>query len=69
MRTKKDIEYHASPYGKIATIPEGVSVHPATNIPDGGYWVLPWSGMDEKAESWRRNYGFHVRVDEVEHEN
>ena len=66
MRTKKQIDYRCMPYGHIATIPAGVSVIPATNHPQGGFWVFPWKDMDDKAKSWERNYGFHVTSDEVE---
>jgi hypothetical protein len=66
MRTKSQIEYKAAPYGRIATIPAGAQVIPATNLPQGGFWVEAWEGMTDKAESWGRNYGFHVTSDEVE---
>lgn len=66
MRTKSQIEYQAAPYGRIATIPAGTPVIPATNLPQGGFWVEPWEGMTDRAESWGRNYGFHVASDEVE---
>ena len=62
---KEDIEYKAAPYGYIATIPAGTPVVPADNLPDGGYWVSDWNDMDDKAESWMRNYGFHVGEEEV----
>lgn len=66
--TKKWIEYKSAPYGKITTIPAGVPVTPATNLPKGElplYWVSPWEGMSETAESWQRNYGFLVDANEV----
>lgn len=66
MKTKSQIKYKAAPYGHIATIPAGIPVRPATNLPEGGFWVEPWEGMTAKAESWCRNYGFHVASDEVE---
>jgi len=59
--TSKPIEYHAAPYGHIATIPKGSELIPADNLPQGGYWVLPWEGMTEEQESWERNYGFHLK--------
>ena len=62
---KEDISYKASPYGYIATIPKGTPVKPATNLPDGGYWAEDWEGMDEKASSWSRNYGFHLNEEDV----
>lgn len=65
-RTRKEIVYKEAPYGYIATIPAGVSVEPADNLPQGGYWVQPWEGMTEKEEAWHRNYGFHVDEDQVE---
>lgn len=66
MRTKEQIDYRCMPYGHIATIPAGTPVTPATNLPQGGFWVDNWDGMSDKAESWGRNYGFHVTTEEVE---
>ena len=63
--TKAWIDYQSAPYGKIAHIPAGIPVEPATNLPQGGYWVQPWKGMSEQAESWQRNYGFHVTEEQV----
>jgi hypothetical protein len=65
MITKEDISYRVSGYGFTALIPKGSRVIPATNLPQGGYWVEPWQGMSDEAESWERNYGFHVTEDEV----
>lgn len=64
--TNKDIEYEVAPYGFIANIPKGTSVIPATNLPEGGYWAEPWEGMNNKATSWERNYGFHVEDTDIE---
>lgn len=61
----KAFEYNAAPYGKIAYIPAGLAVVPATNLPQGGYWVADRTWADEKAESWQRNYGFHVTEEQV----
>ena len=69
MKTKKETEYRVMPYGKVATIPAGTPVVPAANLSDGGYWVLPWSGMDEATKSWHQNYGFRVTADEVTKED
>jgi len=66
MKTKAQIEYKAAPYGRITTIPAGTPVTPATNLPQGGFWVKAWQGMTEKAESWGSSYGFHVTSEEVE---
>lgn len=62
MVTKKDLEYNIASYGHIAVVPKGTKVIPATNLPgpDVGFWAEFWEGMSEKAESWKRNYGFHV---------
>ena len=65
MKTAFSIEYQSEPYGIIAVIPANQPVIPADNLPDGGYWVMPWQGMNDGARSWARNYGFHVRADEV----
>lgn len=60
------IDYQAAPYGKIAHIPAGVAVIPATNLPEKGkFWVSIWHGMTEQAESWQRNYGFLVDASQV----
>lgn len=66
--TIHEIEYKSFPYGRIATIPAGTPCIPASNLPgdDPGCWVERWEGMDEKAESWMRNYGFHVGSHEVQ---
>ena len=68
MRTKKEIRYKSAPYGHIAIIPKGTPVIPADNLPQGGYWAEPWSGMNEQEESWQRNYGFHLTDEEVEND-
>lgn len=65
METKKEIEYRVAPYGKVGTIPASTPVMPADNHPDGGFWVLPWPGMNELEKSWHHNYGFHVTAEEV----
>ena len=69
MKTKKETEYRVMPYGKVATIPAGTPVVPADNVPEGGYWVLPWRGMDEATKSRHQNYGFRVTADEVTKED
>ena len=70
MKTKKEIVYKLS-YGSEVTIPKGAPVIPADNLPaDNGagiaYWVEPWQGIDDSAESHARTYGFGVGVDDVE---
>lgn len=65
MQVKHKIPYASFPYGTIATIPAGTPVIPATNLPEGGYWVEPWDGMTAEQASWQRTYGFHVTDDEV----
>ena len=67
MKPKYKIPYAAFPYGTIATIPAGTPVVPATNLPEGGYWVdEEWDGMTDEQQSWMRNYGFLVTDEEVE---
>ena len=67
MKTKYKIPYAAFPYGTIATIPAGISVVPATDLPEGGYWVdEEWDGMTDEQQSWMRNYGFLLTDEEVE---
>jgi len=66
MKTKTNIIYKAMPYGLIATIPAGTPCIPASNLPKGGYWIAgPWPGISERAESWLRNYGFHIEEGEA----
>jgi len=64
--TKETITYHTGT--GIFSIPKGVPVTLATNLVllKQHYWVEPWEGMSAQAESWQRNYGFLVRMDEVE---
>ena len=68
MKTKREIEYHsynATP-SLVAVIPAGTSVIPATNLPSQmGYWAKNWEGMDSRAESWARNYGFFINPEDV----
>ena len=64
--TKRKIRYEAAFYGYITTIPKGTQVSPATNISNGGWWVESWPEMSEIAESWKRNYGFHLCDEEIE---
>lgn len=66
MKTKNEIHYHVAPYGLVTVIPKGTEVIPATNLPAGGHWVEAWEGMSDNAESWQRNYGFHVTDADVE---
>ena len=66
MKTKKEIIYHSTPYGKIATIPKGTPVKLAGNMPFISFWCEPWEGMTDEQESWLRNYGFLIDPDEVE---
>jgi hypothetical protein len=69
MKTRLPIEYHAAPYGYIVLIPAGTPVIPISNLPDEEgprYWAEPWPGMDERAESYQRNYGFVIESHEVE---
>ena len=67
MKTKYKIPYAAFPYRTIATIPAGTPVVPATNLPEGGYWVdEEWARMTAEPQSWMRNYGCLVTDEEVE---
>ena len=68
MKTNRDIEYTTQPHGVIATIPAGTKVRPAANLPDSEdlFWAEKWSGMDERAISWHRNYGFLIEQGDVE---
>ena len=69
MKTTHDIEYKSAPYAKtIAIIPAGTQVVLADNIPSEEplYWVEPWPGMSDIAESWLRGYGFLLESHEVE---
>lgn len=66
MQTKQAIEYR-KPWGVGSfTIPKGVKVNPASNLPNScGYWAESWDGMTEEEESHQRNYGFLVFPDEL----
>lgn len=65
--TNRPIEYRAAPYGTICTIPQGTSVIPATNLPEGDkFWAEPWEGMDDQVDAWFRTYGFLIDSDDVE---
>lgn len=67
LRTKKEIKQKVEPCGKTFTIPAHTPVIPATNLPQGGYWVEKWSDeLDDHTDSVLRNIGFHVTEDEVE---
>jgi hypothetical protein len=60
------IACYAAPYGHIATIPAGMPVIPATNLPEANrYWAEPWDNMTPAQESWERNYGFLLSQEEV----
>ena len=64
---KEDVEYRSPPYaGTIATIPKGTPCSYAQNLPDGGWWVEAWDGMNDFEESWHRNYGFLLSDEEVQ---
>ena len=69
MKTTKDFDYCAAPYGHIAIIPAGTSVQKANNLPekDGKpqYWSKGWRGMNKYQRSWKDNYGFLLTHDEV----
>lgn len=63
--TKAAFDYQSAPYGKIAYIPAGLPVIPASNLPQGGYWIAERTWANEQAQSWQRNYGFHVTEEQV----
>jgi hypothetical protein len=65
MKTPREIEYRAAPYGHVATIPKGTALFPATNLPEGGWWAGAWEGMTDQDMSWAANYGFHLTREEV----
>lgn len=65
MKTARPIEYMLPFTGPTITIPAGTLVVPADNLPDGGYWAESWKGMTDAEEGHARNYGFHIRDDEV----
>jgi hypothetical protein len=66
MKIKKDIQYHSTPYGFIATIPKGTSLIPATNLPNHKeeklFWAKEWQNMSDKEKSWMNNYGFLIKM-------
>jgi hypothetical protein len=61
VKTKRDEVF---PYGwgwDTVTIPAGTPVVRATNLPEGGWWVVI-DGLDltEEQESWGRVYGYFI---------
>ena len=65
MKTKSAIEYRSAPYYYTTTIPAGTPVTPASNLPQGGWWVGLWEGISDQDAAWQRNYGFLVTDEEV----
>lgn len=66
MKTKRDIDYDMDWCG-YAHIPAGTPVTPADNLPGiEKYWVEAWENMTETEESWLRNYGFLIRIEDVD---
>jgi len=75
MKTNKEISYGIAGFQTVI-IPKGTPVIPADNIPQNQenpdndysiqYWVKPWAGMSEEAESHERTYGFGVSANDVE---
>jgi hypothetical protein len=60
-------DFHTS-YGwanKKITIKRGAFAQPATNLPQGGYWLQLDSSYPDEVRSWGHNYGFHVTDDAV----
>ena len=50
---------------KRFTIPKGLPVRPATNLPQGGYWVITNVSWEPDLQSWSDTYGFHVTEEQV----
>jgi len=52
--------------GRNVIVPMGVKCEPATNLPQGGYWITgDWCSIathkdSEEITSWRDTYGFWV---------
>lgn len=50
-------------------IPAGTPCVPADNLPEADgpqFWVEPWEGMSDEADSVMRNYGVLLGADDVE---
>ena len=69
--TDKTKETYARAYGwscDVAVIPKGSKVVPATNLPEGSFWLaeVP-KGLKENHifQSWNEHYGMRFRTDEV----
>lgn len=63
---RKSVQGYSFISGRNVTIPMGVKCIPATNLPQGGYWVIgDWCSLvahkhHEEITSWRDIYGFWV---------
>ncbi len=66
---KQDTVRGYSWLAKYVTIPKGTPVKPASNLPDGGWWVVPkWPEISREVQAWGTVYGFHLTDEEVEDE-
>ena len=66
MKTKHDIKYRINGGLNTVIIPRGTKVIKTFNLPSNeGFWARNWQNMDEIAESWARNYGFHIEQKDV----
>jgi len=50
---------------KKVTIKRGTFAYPATNLPQGGYWLQLDSSYPDEVISWGHHYGFHVTDDAI----
>jgi hypothetical protein len=65
--TKEEIDYQVMPYGHIATIPKGVKVEPAYNLPDDRlYWANDWESMSDREVAWGACEGFLIDEEQTE---
>jgi len=67
--TAKEIQYASASYihpaYKGITIPKGSPVEPATNQPEGKFWVSGWEGIDEIWQNHLETYGILLDTTEV----
>ena len=50
---------------KKVTIKKGAYVYPATNLAEGGFWVVVDSSYSDEVKSWAHHYGFRVGADDT----
>tara|TARA_R110002012_G_scaffold203645_1_gene373035 strand:+ start:189 stop:395 length:207 start_codon:yes stop_codon:yes gene_type:complete len=65
--TRETLEFKINWIVRV-TIPAGTSVVPATNLPQGGFWVETWEGITDAERSIVEGQGIHIEDEEVTHD-